>query len=88
MKTDMTFDEMKSFFEYIKDGMPRVDTIQLDGLDDMSTGVYYWSLDQESLDETRDILKNHLGINGDSSSYTDSSQSDTTELASDDDHSH
>lgn len=89
MKTDMTFDEMKSFFEYIKDGMPRVDTIQLDGLDDMSTGVYYWSLDQESLDETRDILKTHLGINGDSSSFTDSStESEATEFASDDDHSH
>ncbi|WP_394188512.1 LCP family protein [Paenisporosarcina quisquiliarum] len=88
MKTDMTFEEMKSFFAYIKDGMPRVDTLQLDGLDDMSTGVYYWSLDQESLDETRDILKTHLGINGDSSSYTDrSSESEATEFASDHEHS-
>lgn len=86
MKTDMTFEEMKSFFAYIKDGAPRVDTIQLNGLDDMSTGVYYWSLDQESLDETRDILKSHLGINGDSSSYTDSStETDTTEFASEND---
>lgn len=82
MKTDMTFEEMKSFFAYIKDGAPRVDTLQLKGLDDMSTGVYYWSLDQESLDETRDILKNHLGINGDSSSYTDSgSETGTTKFA-------
>lgn len=90
MKTDMTFEEMKSFFAYIKDGSPRVDTIQLNGTDDMSTGVYYWSLDQESLEETRDILKQHLGIAGDSSSYTDSgSDTATTKLAKDDDnHTH
>jgi len=90
MKTDMTFEEMKSFFAYIKDGAPRVDTLQLNGTDDMSTGVYYWSLDQESLDETRDILKTHLGINGDSSSYTDSgSETETTEFAADkSDHNH
>ena len=86
MKTDMTFEEMKSFFAYIKDGAPRVDTLQLQGFDDMSTGVYYWTLDQESLDETRDILKTHLGINGDSSSYTDgSSETDTTEFAAEND---
>jgi LCP family protein required for cell wall assembly len=82
MKTDMTFDEMKSFFEYIKDGVPRVDTLTLDGLDDMSTGTYFWQLDQESLDETREILKSHLGINSDSSRYSDArSESDVMRLA-------
>ena len=56
----------------------------------MSTGVYYWSLDQESLDEMRDILKAHLGINGHSSNLTDgSSETDTTEFAKEDDtHTH
>lgn len=90
MKTDMTFNEMKSFFEYIKDGSPRIDTLQLAGYDDMSTGVYYWSLDQESLDEMRDILKAHLGINGSSSNLTEGSDnSDTTEFANEDDsHTH
>ena len=90
MKTDMTFDEMKSFFEYIKDGSPRIDTLQLAGYDDMTTGVYYWSLDQESLDEMRDILKAHLGINGTSPNLTDgSSETDTTEFAKEDDsHTH
>ncbi|MFX3675286.1 MAG: LCP family protein [Paenisporosarcina sp.] len=79
MKTDMTFNEMKSFFEYIKDGSPRIDTLQLDGYDDMSTGTYYWKLDQESLDETRDILKSHLGIDADTSRY--SGTKSETELA-------
>ena len=31
MKTDMTFNEMKSFLEYAKGGMPEVDTISLKG---------------------------------------------------------
>ena len=62
MKTDMTFDEMKSFFEYLKGGAPQIDTLTLEGYDDMSTGVYYWKLREESLEETRDILKTHLGI--------------------------
>lgn len=79
MKTDMTFDEMKSFFNYIKGGAPRVDTLTLAGYDDMSTGIYYWLLDQESLDETRDILKSHLGLDSDTSSY--SGADNDTEMA-------
>ena len=82
MKTDMTFDEMKSFFSYIKGGAPQVDTLTLEGYDDMSTGVYYWELDEESLNETKDLLQSHLGINPDASSYSDgSSETDTTEFA-------
>ncbi len=85
MKTDMTFDEMKSFFAYIKDGAPKVDTLTLEGSDDMSTGTYYWLLDEESLTETKDVLQSHLGINPDSSSYSDgSSETDSPELAKED----
>ena len=77
MKTDMTFDEMKSFFEYIKGGAPQLDTLSLKGDDDMSTGVYYWQLDDESLDEARDILKSHLGLQPDSTNMTE----DTSTIA-------
>ena len=77
MKTDMTFDEMKSFFEYIKGGAPQLDTLSLKGDDDMSTGVYYWKLDDESLDEARDILKSHLGLQPDSTNMTE----DTSTIA-------
>ena len=73
MKTDMTFDEMKSFLEYVKGGMPQVDTLSLTGYDDMSTGIYYWKLDETDLSEVKGILQSHLGIIPDSSSLTDGS---------------
>lgn len=72
MKTDMTFDEMKSFLEYVKGGMPQVDTLSLKGFDDMSTGIYYWKLDEAYLGEVKNILQAHLGLIPDSSSLTDS----------------
>ncbi|MGM9951549.1 MAG: LCP family protein [Lysinibacillus sp.] len=62
MKTDMTFKEMKSFLSYLTEGMPRVDTVTLQGYDDMSTGIYYYTLDEEALEETRHILQSHLGL--------------------------
>ncbi|MCZ8536625.1 LCP family protein [Paenisporosarcina quisquiliarum] len=87
MKTDMTFDEMKSFFAYIKNGAPDVDTLTLEGADDMSTGVYYWLLNEESLSETKDVLQSHLGLNPDASSYSDGgTETDTNELAKDNDY--
>ncbi len=73
MKTDMTFDEMKSFFAYAKGGMPQVDTLSLKGYDDMSTGTYYWKLDETDLSETKHLLQAHLGLIPDSSNLTDNS---------------
>ena len=61
-KTNMTFGEMKSFLSYLSSGMPRIDSLYLAGEDDWSTGVYYYKLDDESLDETIYTLKNHLGL--------------------------
>ena len=83
MKTDLTFDEMKSFFEYIKGGVPQIDTLSLEGYDDMSTGVYYWKLEDESLEETRDILQSHLGLQPETSNMSDNN-SDTNNFAADD----
>lgn len=70
MKTNMTFDEMKSFLSYLSQGMPRIDSLTLAGTDDTSTGPYYYKLDENSLTETKDILKNHLGLKEESSSLT------------------
>lgn len=67
MKTDMTFDEMKSFFTYVSKGIPQIDTLTLEGYDDMSTGTYYYELDEEALEETKQILKGHLGLIPDTS---------------------
>lgn len=80
MKTDMTFDEMKSFFSYFTQGIPQIDALTLNGTDDTSTGTYYYQLDEESLEETQHILQSHLELIPDSSSI---SGANTTENASD-----
>lgn len=80
MKTDMTFDEMKSFFSYFTQGIPQIDALTLKGTDDTSTGIYYYQLDEESLEETQHILQSHLELIPDSSSI---SGANTTENASD-----
>lgn len=67
MKTNMTFNEMKSFFEYAKGGMPDVETLNISGLDDMSTGVYYWLPDEEDLEQLKLDLQNHLEVSPSSS---------------------
>ena len=77
MKTNMTFDDMKSFFEYAKGGMPQVDTISLKGYDDMSTGTYFFKLDETELSEVKHLLKAHLGLIPDSSQLTDGGSSIT-----------
>lgn len=61
MKTNMKFNEMKSFFEYVKGGIPEVDMITLAGTDDMSTGIYYWMLDEDSLEDLKREMQIHLG---------------------------
>ncbi|MFD1031236.1 LCP family protein [Metaplanococcus flavidus] len=76
MKTDLTFKDMQSFFEYGKNGKPDVETITLDGYDDMSTGIYYWQLDQESLMEVQDVLQSHLGLKPDTSTLSDNNSSE------------
>ncbi|MGI2327471.1 LCP family protein [Planococcus sp. YIM B11945] len=78
MKTNLTFNDMQAFFEYAKGGKPNVETLTVDGFDDMSTGVYYWKLNEESLVEVQDILQSHLGLKPDTSSMSDNSE---TELA-------
>ncbi|MDI7742949.1 LCP family protein [Lysinibacillus fusiformis] len=81
MKTDMTFDEMKSFFSYFTEGIPQIDTLTLQGSDDMSTGIYYYQLDEESLAETQHILQSHLELIPDSSSISGTG-TETSENAS------
>jgi len=73
MKTNMTFTEMKSFLSYLSEGVPRIDTLTLDGTNDTSTGIYYYQLNQESVNEVEETLKNHLGLNESSSSLTSNS---------------
>lgn len=62
MQTDMTFDEMKSLFAYLQNGMPDIDSLSLKGSDDMSSGIYYYLLQDDSLLKTRQTLQKHLGL--------------------------
>ncbi len=77
MKTNMTFKEMMSFVEYGKNGMPRIDTVNLDGADDWSTGVYYYKIDDDSLRDVQFILKNHLNRTKTSSRVSSSENAST-----------
>jgi hypothetical protein len=49
----------------------------MNGYDDMSTGIYYWKLDESDLAEVTRILQSHLGLIPDSSNLTDSSSNTT-----------
>lgn len=75
MKTNMTFNEMTSFWEYAKGGMPQIDMINLQGDDDWSKGPYYYQLRENELENVRQLLQAHLGLIPDSSSLTDSTNS-------------
>lgn len=61
MKTNMTFDEMKSLVDYGVSGNLSVETFTLKGTDSTG-GPYYWHLDEQALEELKLELKNHLEV--------------------------
>jgi polyisoprenyl-teichoic acid--peptidoglycan teichoic acid transferase len=65
METNMTFDEMKALTSYGLNGKLDIETLSLAGADDYIDGIYYWSLDEESVDETSEELKKHLDLKKD-----------------------
>src|SRR5699024_1228438 len=63
MKTNMEFNDMKSFFGYLTKGTNiDIDALNIDGTDYMPTNAYYWKLDERSLALTSNILQKHLDI--------------------------
>lgn len=68
LQTNMRFSEMKSFFAYAMEGSNlHVEKLTLEGEDYQPSGVYYWKLDDESLEFTVNKLKRHLDL----TSYVD-----------------
>lgn len=67
MQTDMTFTEMKSLFAYLQKGMPAIESLSIKGNDDMSTGIYYYKIIDDSLLKTRQTMQKHLGLDVDTS---------------------
>ncbi|WP_438315944.1 LCP family protein [Sporosarcina sp. FA9] len=75
MKTNMKYDEMKSFIDYIKGGKPQIETLNLEGSDwwkeyETKPRVYYWKLDDKDLERVKVEMKTHLEIPTTSSSLT------------------
>lgn len=63
MTTNMSFNEMKSFISYGTAGSSLdIEALTLEGIDYQPSGVYYWKLDDASLDNTKQLLKDHLEI--------------------------
>ncbi|WP_075982971.1 LCP family protein [Bacillus massilinigeriensis] len=83
METDLTFDKMKSFFDYAAAGSALdIQSLTLEGQDlYLSNGVnniYYYQLDEANLLEIQSTLKAQLGLAG-SDSGTDVDSSTTTD---------
>ncbi|MFD2760918.1 LCP family protein [Lentibacillus juripiscarius] len=63
MKTNLTFDDMKNFLSYGLDENISMDTIRLDGSGGyMEDGLWYYQVNDESKQEVRTELQNHLDI--------------------------
>ncbi|WP_110112549.1 LCP family protein [Bacillus sp. CGMCC 1.16541] len=63
MKTNLTFGEMLSFYDYGTQGTNiDVQTLNLKGEDSRDDGIYYYKLDEESVEEISDTLRTHLEL--------------------------
>lgn len=83
MTTNMTFDEMKSFIAYgTGSGNLDIDTLTLEGSDYRPGDTYYWKLDEESLEETKELLKKHLEIDPATAQLYENDNNDGTKSAS------
>lgn len=62
MATDLSFNDMKSFFDYAAAGTSlQIESISLQGEDTYIGGVYYYDLDDDEMNVTKRLLKSHLG---------------------------
>ena len=61
--TDLSFSDLKNLIAYgATTGDLDIESLTLDGYDYKPSTVYYWQLDELSLDETKIELKEHLGL--------------------------
>jgi polyisoprenyl-teichoic acid--peptidoglycan teichoic acid transferase len=61
METDLSFSEMKSFIDYAAAGNKlNVESLALEGSSMRISGIYYYRLDQTSLEEVKSTLKTQL----------------------------
>jgi polyisoprenyl-teichoic acid--peptidoglycan teichoic acid transferase len=81
MTTNMSFDNMTSLMDYgLAGGGLSIDTLNLKGADQYIKEIYYYKLDEDSLEEVKYILKTHLGTD---TSTVNADITDTTESGKD-----
>ncbi|EST10675.1 LCP family protein [Sporolactobacillus laevolacticus] len=97
-ETNLTFGQLLSLRRYAG-SLSKINTLQLKGTDDMSSGIYYYALDDNYLNKVRSELKAQLdyktiaasgngasdssGTSGTSSSESSNSSTDSSGLATD-----
>jgi LCP family protein required for cell wall assembly len=63
METNMTFNDMKSLFEYALAGNSlNMESLKLEGTDAYINKIYYYKINRTSLANTKEILKQHLAL--------------------------
>ncbi len=63
IETNMKVSELLGFYQkYSNFSTSNIETIKLDGVGQKIDGVSYWLPEEESVIETQDILKSHLGM--------------------------
>lgn len=73
MATDMSFSEIQSFISYGTSGdRLSIKTHTLEGHDYQPNDMYFWKLDEVALDETKEMLKQHLEIGSSTNIATES----------------
>ncbi|NEX77477.1 LytR family transcriptional regulator [Bacillus thermocopriae] len=78
MTTNMSFSEMKSLIDYGLAGKGlSVDTVNLAGSDEYINGIYYYKLDEESLEQTKSILQSHLNDSENTATAEDDTESES-----------
>ena len=61
LSTNMEFGEMLGLFNYALNGLD-IESLELEGSDDRINGVYYYQLDDSSIEEIEHTLKVHLDL--------------------------
>lgn len=71
MKTNMAFDEMKALIDYGVSGKLNVETLVLEGEDSYIKNVYYYQVNDQSLEELKTKLKKHLHVSNKEDRHND-----------------
>jgi polyisoprenyl-teichoic acid--peptidoglycan teichoic acid transferase len=79
METDLSFKDMKSFIDYVTAGTYlNVETLTLEGSNSTIGGVYYYQLDEASLEQVKTTLKTQLEFGKADNSSAPSTTTTTT----------